>query len=307
MDFVIFAATLAIALLVAYGLVYWANRAETDNSARVGLYLVYGFPGILLVVAGAAFTANGRDAGPFLLGLGLGFTLPLVKRFRMFLGRVTPLDPNSPVDMSGASIFFAVLGLLIATALDAPDPDEVGEVDYGSLIVQLLGFIGLSYVVVGTTLKRTVAQANRRLGLERPTLRTVLIGAGFFFIALLVNGVGGILTEVFQPDANEEIQQGLEDLTGEFQNPAGAVAIAVSAGVGEELFFRGALQPKFGLVLTSLCFALLHTNYGISFVTLGVFGMGMIFGFMRLRYGTVTAMITHGLVNFVAVLAQIYS
>ena len=307
MDFVVFAATLAIALLAAYGLVYWAYRAESDNSARVGLYLVYGFPGILLVVAGAAFTVNDRDAGPLLLGLGLGLTLPLVKRFRVLLGRVTPLDPDSPVDMSAACIFFAVLGLLIATGLDAPEPTEVGEVDYGSLIAQLLAFIGLSYVVVGLNLKRTVTQANRRLGLDRPTWRTVLIGVGFFFIALVVNGVGGVLTEVFQPETNDEIQQGLQDLTGEFQNPGGAVAIAVSAGVGEELFFRGALQPKFGLVLTSLCFALLHTNYGISFVTLGVFGMGMIFGFMRLRYGTVTAMITHGLVNFVAVLAQIYS
>jgi len=307
LDFAIFAASLSIALLVAYGLVYWALRAETDRSARVGLYLVYGFPGILLVVAGTALTVYGRDNGPILLALGLGLTLPLIKPFRVQMARVTPIDPASAADMSASSIFLAVLGLLIALSFDAPEPDAVEGVDYSTLIVQLLAFIGLSYVVVGTNLKRSFEQANRRLGLARPTWRTVAAGTGFFFLTILVNGLAGVLTEVFQPDTNNEIQQGLEDLTGEFRSPLGAVAIGVSAGVGEELFFRGALQPKFGPVLTSLCFALLHTNYGISFVTLGVFGMGMIFGFMRLRYGTVAAMITHALVNFVAVLAQIYS
>ena len=36
------------------------------------------------------------------------------------------------------------------------------------------------------------------------------------------------------------------------------VALALVSGVGEEAFFRGALQPKLGLVATSLLFALAH-------------------------------------------------
>jgi len=296
-----------MALAIAYGLVYWAYRAETDRSARVGLYLVYGFPGILLVVAGLALTVNDRGNGPLLLAIGLGLSLPLVKSFRTFIARFTPIDPDSPLDMSALSIFLSVLGLLIVVSLDAPEPDAVEEVDYATLIVQLLGFIGLSYAVVGTNLRRSLAQANFRLGLNRPTIKTALVACGFFILALVVNGIAGILTEVFQPSTSEDIQQGLEDLTGDFQSPLGAVAIGVSAGVGEELFFRGALQPKFGILLTSVCFALLHSNYGLSFVTLGVFGMGVIFGFLRMRYGTVAAMMTHALVNFVAVLARAYS
>jgi membrane protease YdiL (CAAX protease family) len=299
--------SLSIALAVANGLVYWAHRAETDRSALVGLYLVYGFPGVLLVVAGSALTFNGREVGPLLLAIGLGLCLPLIKSFRGLLAKVIPIDPESPTDMSALCIFLAVLGFLIVTSLDAPEPDAVEEVDYATLVVQLLGFIGLAYVLVGTGLRRTFWESNRRLGLVRPTLRTILIASGFFVVALFVNGIAGVLTEVLQPSASEEIQKGLDELTGEFQSPLGALAIAVSAGVGEELFFRGALQPKFGILLTSACFALLHANYGLSFVTLGVFGMGMIFGFLRMRYGTVAAMITHGLVNFVAVLAQIYS
>ena len=302
-----FLLSLAVALAIVYGLVYWAYRAETDRSARVGLYLVYGFPGILLVVAGLALTVNDRGNGPLLLAIGLGLTLPLVRSFRALLARFTPINPESPLDMSALSVFLAVLGLLIVVTLDAPEPDQVEEVDYATLIAQFLGFIGLSYAVVGTNLRRTFTQANFRLGLNRPSVKTVLIACGFFVLALVLNGFAGVLTEIFQPSTSEDIQQGLEDLTGEFQSPLGAVAIGVSAGVGEELLFRGALQPKFGIILTSVCFALLHANYGLSFVTLGVFGMALIFGFMRMRYGTVAAMITHGLVNFVAVLARAYS
>jgi membrane protease YdiL (CAAX protease family) len=306
-DTFFFLVSLAVALAVAYGLVYWAFRAKTDRSARVGLYLVYGFPGILLTVAGLALTVYSRGNGPLLLALGLGLTLPLIKRFRVAIARVTPIDPESPVDMSALSIFLAVLGLLIAITWEAPAPDEVTNVNYGQLIVQLLGWIGLSYVIVGTGLWRTFDEANKRLGLRRLTLGTVGVSVAAFFVAMIVNGVAGALTAIFQPSTSDEIERGLQELTGDFQSPLGAILIAVSAGVGEELFFRGALQPKFGIVLTSVCFALLHTNYGLSFVTLGVFGMGMVFGYLRQRYGTVAAMITHGLVNLVAVLVQTYT
>jgi membrane protease YdiL (CAAX protease family) len=302
-----FLVSLLLALSIAYGLVYWAFRAERDRSARVGLYLVYGFPGVLLVVAGLALSVYGRSNGPILLALGLGITLPLIKPFRVALSRHIPINPDSPTDMSGLSIFLGVLGLLIATTWSKPGPTTPESIDYSQLVVQLFAWIGLSYIVVGTNIRRTFKDANERLGLFRPTLRTVMIALGFFFVAMLINGIAGGLTAIFQPSTSNEIQAGLKDLTGDVQSPLGAILIAVSAGVGEELFFRGALQPKFGIILTALCFALLHTNYGLSFVTLGVFGMGIVFGLLRKRYGTVAPMITHAAVNLVAVLIQIYS
>jgi uncharacterized protein len=38
------------------------------------------------------------------------------------------------------------------------------------------------------------------------------------------------------------------------------VLVSVFSGVGEEVFFRGALQPEFGLVTASLIFGLLHVG-----------------------------------------------
>jgi membrane protease YdiL (CAAX protease family) len=40
--------------------------------------------------------------------------------------------------------------------------------------------------------------------------------------------------------------------------PANVVVLALASGLGEEVFFRGALQPRVGLVLASLLFGLAH-------------------------------------------------
>lgn len=290
---------------IAYGLVYWAYRAETDRSAYVGLFLVYGFPGILLTVAGLAYTFNGHSRGPVLLAIGLGLTLPLLKGFRVFLSRFTPIDPASRTDMSGLCVFLGILGFLIISAIEAPEPDAVqGSVSAGELVAQMLAFVALAYTVVGLGFRRTFAQATTRLGVRKPTVKVVLIGFGFVLVAFFVSSFASVFTALFQPDVSDQIQRGLEEMTTDVQSPAGAALLGLSAGVGEELLFRGALQPRFGIILTSLCFALIHTNYGVSFITLGVFGLGMVFGWMRIRYGTVAPMITHAIFNLIAVLLQ---
>ena len=41
---------------------------------------------------------------------------------------------------------------------------------------------------------------------------------------------------------------------------SGLVLVSIFSGVGEETFFRGALQPEFGLVVASLLFGALHVG-----------------------------------------------
>ena len=85
----------ATALLGALGLAYWAYRAQTDRSALVGLYLLFGIPAVLLLLAGAAVLFSGdRVLGPLLLLVGLGFGLPLLRPFRQALARVSKVVLN---------------------------------------------------------------------------------------------------------------------------------------------------------------------------------------------------------------------
>jgi uncharacterized protein len=299
---------LVLVLSAALGLVYWAHKAETDRSARAGLYLIYGIPGILLTVAGLAVTIYGVNNGPIFLATGIGLTLPLIKSFRLQLAKVTPIDPSSPTDMSGLSVVLAVLGLLLAVSQTSAGQESSTEpVGYTLLVFQMIAFIAFAYIAVGAFVRRRFPESNARLGLLRPTFKTVGAAFVFFLITMTVGTVLGIVSSALQPEKSEAIDRGLESMTSGIQNPLGAVMIGVTAGIGEELLFRGALQPRFGIVLTSMVFALLHTNYGLSFVTLAVFAMGVVFGIQRQRYGTISAMITHALFNFVSVLAIIYT
>ncbi len=52
--------------------------------------------------------------------------------------------------------------------------------------------------------------------------------------------------------------------------------IAITAAIGEELFFRGFLQPRIGIVASAVAFGLLHMSYGVP---LQVF-IPLLFGFL---------------------------
>ncbi len=82
------------------------------------------------------------------------------------------------------------------------------------------------------------------------------------------------------------------------------VFISLCAGVGEELLFRGAIQPLLGIWLTSILFVLIHgylnpfnlplTYYGIYMVlVIGVLGL------MTEHVGIITAMIAHTIIDIV--------
>ena len=63
-------------------------------------------------------------------------------------------------------------------------------------------------------------------------------------------------------------------------SPTEITLLALASGLGEELFFRGALQPVLGLLLTSLIFGALHIGPKKVFLawTFWAFVMGLLFG-----------------------------
>ncbi len=77
--------------------------------------------------------------------------------------------------------------------------------------------------------------------------------------------------------------------------------IALAAGLGEELLFRGALQPHLGIWLTSALFALAHLKaYRIDRVDRtallqlgGLFGAGVALGALAWYLGIVTVILFH--------------
>ncbi len=87
--------------------------------------------------------------------------------------------------------------------------------------------------------------------------------------------------------------------------------IALAAGFGEELLFRGALQPLLGIWITSVLFVLVHAR-AYRFNKLGnrvlvqaldIFASSVILGFLARYAGLVTAMIVHAAIDVVGLYA----
>ncbi|MEM1418439.1 MAG: CPBP family intramembrane glutamic endopeptidase [Myxococcota bacterium] len=76
--------------------------------------------------------------------------------------------------------------------------------------------------------------------------------------------------------------------------------LAATSGIGEELFFRGAMQPVLGLPLTALVFGLLHVGPSRSFLpwTAWAILMGLGFGAVFSASGSLAGcVLAHVLIN----------
>jgi membrane protease YdiL (CAAX protease family) len=300
----------ATALLGALGLAYWAYRAQDDRSARAGLYLLFGIPAVLLVLAGLAVLAQGDAVlAPLLLLVGIGLGLPLLRPVRVVLARVTPLDPDSTIDMSGLCIVLGLLGVFIANSLapmagSPPDEELIPSVGLLELLVQAAFFLAIAYIAVGLPYWRDLRAATERLGIVAPDVRTIGIAVVATFAAFLVAALVGLIQQQIDPELSESLNEIVDQITEQVQDPIGALVLGASAGIGEEAIFRGALQPRFGILIPSLLFAMLHgPQYGFNVALLGLLGVSIILGLERKYVNTTAAMITHALFNAVQVLA----
>jgi hypothetical protein len=84
------------------------------------------------------------------------------------------------------------------------------------------------------------------------------------------------------------------------------VAISLSAGFVEEMFFRGYLQPRVGLGLSTALFVLAHASYEQPLMLLGVGLLSVIYGLLvRWRQNLWPAIAAHALFDAVQLLLVI--
>lgn len=128
-------------------------------------------------------------------------------------------------------------------------------------------------------------------GLDRPALATAtgvstaaLLAAANWWLLRRRTGfwrrIGAAVDEVLVPTFS---------VLGSWQ----IVVVSVAAGIGEELFFRGWLQPAFGLTAASVAFGLAHVA-GSRMLAFGVWaaGMGVVMGSLALATGGILAPVT---------------
>ncbi|NOX61782.1 MAG: CPBP family intramembrane metalloprotease [Chloroflexi bacterium] len=238
---------------------------------------------------------------------GVALLLPFVRRG---VARIVPIDASNPVHAVALSYTMLVvlnLWFTLAIGLDAlaemlaAAPQQDATALAGALWVQAIMFMIMAFVGVGWLARRDLGAVLRRLGLERPTGRHLLLGVslGVAMVLLLLplDFIGGVF--------DQNVERLTEQLVGPLtQSLFGVLTLGLAAGLGEEMLLRGALQPRFGLLFTSLIFALLHSNYGLSASTLIVFVVALALGWARMRHNTSTAIIAHATYNIVIGLAS---
>lgn len=314
----------------------WRKRIEGDVKAeRLLKWLAYGLLAILfglLILLGLLLEFTGLlmtmtpigdeavlptgwfplDVLPF---VAAGFWLPsvfgllmLLRPPRRLVARFTAIDPTNPVHAVALSMSFLVLvNLFVTLGIGLDNLAEMMQASQANgvetsvavpLWAQNIAFLFIAFIGVGWLARRTLRGAVNRLGLTVPTAGQAGLGllAGLLLVPVVLAleflaGKAGL-------GANPDVERLTEQLIGPLtESIPGILTMGLAAALGEESIFRGALQPKFGLLLTTLLFALLHSQYGFSFSTVAVFGVGLALGLLRLRANTTTAMITHAVYN----------
>lgn len=242
--------------------------------------------------------------------------LPVVRRV---LSRFIPIDPGSFVHAVALSIvggtLFIAFGQLIAAGSKPPLLEMVDAVPDQSTSEQLLNIVYPfvwtvpgALIAVGFPVMRRFSTTLRRLGLVRPSLRQVI--AGIVIALLLVAGVTVLdmgVSWLWQTMGWPRTDSAAFDkLLGAAMSPAGAVLIGVTAGIGEELVVRGALQPRMGILLSNLFFTSLHAfQYGFDALLI-VFVVGLVLGIVRSRSNTTTSSIVHGVYDFTLIMMSVF-
>ena len=303
-----------LAALIALAGLFAASHAADLSPPR----LLYRSVAWVVPIAGAAafvgLAVFGKDdltgttrtlawifAGLGILGsLAIAFT-PLAVRLARRIFAVA--EPSATLRLAGRLALVAALlypSATIAFPLILNQAEQTGGlVAKGSLWSNLIGMTVLALGGVGYRIRRNLRQTLQRLGLLDVKSRDwIVIAVGVVAIVLL-NAGAEWLQRTWVPDLWASDQRVNRMIAGGLSQ-WDTLLLGVSAGVGEELALRGALQPKLGVFLTSLLFALLHVQYswfGVGIILL----LGLVLGTIRNRTSTTVAILVHALYDMFAV------
>ena len=190
--------------------------------------------------------------------------------------------------------------LLIDQLLEFASGSGRPLVDVGALVTQLAGEVLLALGAVGLWVARDARAVRERLGLGGLTLRHALVGLAGLAAVMLVNAGMEALEHARFP-ALWAADQSMGKLIAGNLSPIVGVLLGLSAGVGEELLVRGALQSRTGLLWASVLFAAGHVQY-TWFGMLTIAMLGIALGLVRNRANTTTAILVHVIYDIVAAL-----
>jgi membrane protease YdiL (CAAX protease family) len=236
-----------------------------------------------------------------LVGLGALITIAAWRRARALLLAPFGLNPDCAVHVvSGLGFLLALLATAVSFIELQGQPPEPVRLGVGDSLVALLGDGALALAGVGFLHTRGLSATLERLDVRplrpRAVLAVVAIAAAFHAAVWALER----MESVFLP--------GLAALEDRFDYEfvglppvLGGVLLSIGVGLGEELLFRGAMQPRFGIVPTAVLFAAFHIQYQIPGIVM-IFLVGVGIGLIKNRTSTTFTAAVHVLYDIGAFL-----
>lgn len=301
---------IAAAVVAAFTALQGAFRIRPT----VGVPPLTGTPGNETVIL---IYANGIDPASAVVNFALAiliaalsiavFHAPSLRlRIEQLLRPVGVFSADSPVHATALVLMLVVVSLNLSSFIlgggltGLADTLETQTYSLGDVLFNQLIWLLVSFLGVGLFLRRDLGAALSRLGLRVPKradlIWGVLVGVGAFGLLFLFSG---LLQSLTPQDVLEAQNQASNSITGAFNTIGLAFIGMILVAIGEEVFFRGAIQPVFGIVASSIFFTLLHSQYLFTPATLALFVVSLLFGWVRRRHSTTASIIAHFVYNFI--------
>lgn len=280
--------------------------------------LHYGLAGVMAVWTVAALAAQtGTPATGFILAAGFSTALILglsaskklwgwIDRIIVRLGfyqrpgfnqhhHVHRLAVNLMI-FQAAAVMWTLVTAGAASFAYANPMDALVNLAMNAVIYATAALLGVGWLV-----RRNLRQAVRRLGLRFPNRHDWAAGiAVAAALHIIVWAAAAAWMSLAAPAALEQQTAAARRLFDSFNSSLALAALfALLTAVSEEMLFRGALQPVFGLALSSFFFTWLHIQYAFTPGMLILFIVSLGFGLLRHHVSATASIIAHSIYNFV--------
>ncbi len=305
----------ALSFLPGILLLMLANYTEKAKGLRMVTQAFLACVCLLVMLLGALVLSTADDMhgampamdnisayGWGLLLAGMASFVFFLKPARNAVSKVIDIDPENWLHATALVLGVLLVGVMLSTAASVSNIVELGKSIDTSVLAMMLQdamFAIAAFVGVGWLVRRDFSVARKRLGLSGLSPKGFAVSLCFVAIAFAVlvaismaAGLAGQPAAPGSEDPTIKILGGVTLIT--------ALAYAIGAGVGEELLFRGAMQPRFGMLLTAGIFTSMHIQYSDAASALSILAIGLLLGYERKKLNTTACIITHAAYNFTA-------
>jgi membrane protease YdiL (CAAX protease family) len=227
------------------------------------------------------------------------------ERPRVFLLSPLGLDPARSVHaVVAVTLALAALTAILLFVALKDEPATTIPFYATDSVISVVSDVALALAGVGFLVTRDLRTSLDRLDLRPIRLRHAGWAVAAAVVFHVVVGVMEWTESIVLPGLHALEERFDYEFVG-ISPLVGAALVSVAAGIGEEILFRGALQPRVGIVISASLFAMLHVQYQVPGIAM-ILVVGLALGLLKQWTSTTFTVIVHVVYDLGAFLLDFY-